>query len=87
MWIESVVSKTKWISPKTVEAAQDAIDEYSHRNLDIALDILKIATANGYVDMIWAIKIYEQYSNMNTKSKMNSVQSVASADDVGGVIF
>jgi len=87
MWIESVVSKTKWISPKTVEAAQDAIDEYSHRNLDIALDILKIATANGYVDMIWAIKIYEQYSNMNTKSKMNSVQSVASADDVGGVMF
>ena len=86
-WIDSVISKTGWISAKTVTEAQDTIDNYTHRNLDVALAILSIAESNGYRDIIWAIQIYEQYCKMRCSSNMSVAQGTTTRDSVSEVSF
>lgn len=64
-WIEAVVAKVNWMSKKAVTSAQAVIDEFSNRNLDVALKVLEIATINGYADMTWAIKSYKRNYNVS----------------------
>lgn len=59
-WIDAVFAKLKWMSKKSVIVAQKTIDEFSNRDLDIALSVLELATANGYKDVTWAIKLYKE---------------------------
>ena len=40
--------------------AQREVDNASNRNLDDALNIIHIATANGWKDMKWAVKVYKE---------------------------
>lgn len=61
-WIDSVYAKQGWMSKKSVVNAQSIVDDFSKRNLDIALSIIDIADTNGYRDMQWAVNKYkEQY--------------------------
>jgi hypothetical protein len=63
-WIDAVYAKQGWMSTKSVSVAQRTIDEYSNRDLDVALKIIEIATINGYRDMEWAINKYKtDYKN------------------------
>ena len=59
-WIEAVYSKQGWMSVKSVSVAQRDVDQYSQRNLDVALKLLEIATSGGYREIQWAINQYEK---------------------------
>ena len=59
-WIEAVYDKEGWMSTEAIIAAQEAIDNYSNRNLDLALNIIRIATINGYRDATWAINVFNK---------------------------
>lgn len=59
-WIDSVYDRNGWMSVASVRDAQRAIDVYTGKDLDMALDILRIGATNGYKDIAWAINSYEQ---------------------------
>lgn len=58
-WIDAICDRFGWMAKASVTFAQDAVDKESSYDLDVALDIIKIATINGYKDMQWAINTYE----------------------------
>ena len=58
--------------------AQPTLDNFSNRNLDIALKVLEIASIHGYEDINWAINCYNKDYKVNynttpsNKSKANT---------------
>lgn len=61
-WIDAVYAKQGWMSKKAVTLGQTVVDNFSKRDLDVALSVISIAAMHGYVDMQWAINKYsEQY--------------------------
>ena len=61
-WIDAVYAKQGWMSKKAVTLGQTVVDNFSKRDLDVALAVISIAAMHGYVDMQWAINKYsEQY--------------------------
>ena len=54
-WIDTIYDKQGWMSVKCVTVAENTVDEFSNRNLDIALKLLEIASVHGYRDITWAI--------------------------------
>ena len=59
-WIEAALQKNGWLSKVSVQEAQQQVDAFSDRILDVALAVVKIAAINGYRDMQWAIEKYRQ---------------------------
>lgn len=59
-WIDAVYEKDGFMTKSAVVAAQARIDEFSNRNLDVALKVLEIASINGYRDITWAINTYNK---------------------------
>lgn len=59
-WIDAVYAKDGFMTKAAVVSAQAVIDEFSNRNLDIALKVLEIASINGYRDIKWAINSYNK---------------------------
>ena len=57
-WIDAVYMKLGWMSKRAVTVGEDLVDETSNHDLDVALKIVDIATVNGYKDMTWAVKMY-----------------------------
>lgn len=72
-WIDSVYAKLHWMSKKAVEVAQREIDKYSDHDLDTALGILELATVNGYKDISWAIKAYDDNYKVSYRVKYSRV--------------
>lgn len=74
-WIDGVIAKDGWMTKAAVEAGQKTIDEFTHRNLDEALDILTIAAINGYRNIEWAINKYKEANKnkMPTQSQRKGV--------------
>lgn len=66
-WIDAVYAKQGWLSKKAVVCAQSQVDEFSKRNLDVALKLIEIASINGYRDMEWAINKYKSQFNVSYK--------------------
>lgn len=66
-WIDAVYAKQGWLSKKAVMCAQNLVDEFSKRNLDVALRLLEIASINGYRDMQWAINAYNKDHTVSYK--------------------
>lgn len=64
-WIDAVYTKEGWMSKKAVVCAQQVVDEFSVRNLDVALKVIEIATINGYRNMEWAVNAYKKDYNIN----------------------
>lgn len=74
-WIEAVYDKDGWMSIKAIIQAQKLIDKTvvepdGRKNLDKALDIVNIATINGYRDMQWAVN---KLPNKNSYPKGNRI--------------
>ena len=68
-WIDAVCAKQGWMTKVHVIEGEKAINTYNkEKDLDIALDILKIATLGGFRDMEWAIKDYEKKFKSNNIS-------------------
>ena len=59
-WIDTIYDKQGWMSVKCVTVAETTIDQFSNRNLDVALKLLEIASVHGYRDITWAINKYNQ---------------------------
>lgn len=72
-WIDSVYAKLGWMSKKAVVFGEDLIDETSNHDLDVALKILDIATVNGYKDMTWAVKMYNDNYKPSYRVGANSI--------------
>ena len=76
-WIDAVYAKQGWLSKKAVVCAQSQVDEFSKRNLDVALKLIEIASINGYRDMEWAINKYN--SQFNVSYKLTSTPNTPTA--------
>jgi hypothetical protein len=59
-WIEAVCEKEGYMHKSAVVQAQEVIDTFSNRNLEIAIKVIEIATINGYKDMMWAVNAYKR---------------------------
>lgn len=59
-WIDSVSNKRGYMDKKAVIEGQKVIDDYCNRDLDKALKIISIATANSYIDMNWAVNVFKK---------------------------
>lgn len=65
-WIDGVYANPKgFLSKKSIEIFQNTIDDFSKRNLDVALQVISIATVNGYRDATWAINVYKKEHNVS----------------------
>lgn len=64
-WIDAVYAKQGWMSKKSVVAGQKVVDEFSQRNLDVALKVIEIASINGYRDIEWAVNTYKKEHNVS----------------------
>lgn len=87
-WIDDTYSRNGWMSIASVREAQRAIDSYSGKDLDIALDILHIASTNGYKDIMWAIDRYEKNkmykritAQINSTTEVQSNSAVTFTDE------
>ena len=82
-WIDAVYAKQGWFSKKAVILAQEVVDSFSGRNLDIALRLISIATINGYRDMEWAVNRYkEQYKVAYVAPPQEASRSVTLSSEV-----
>ncbi|MBO5712106.1 MAG: hypothetical protein J6R47_04640 [Acholeplasmatales bacterium] len=72
-WIEAVYTKDGWMSSEAIVMAEETIDNFCNRNLDLALNIIRIATLNGYRDMSWAIKAYKKDYNVSFRVSNNTI--------------
>lgn len=60
LWIDTLIDMDRMPQKITVISAQNSIDEFSNRNLDVALKVIEVATINGCRDMNTAISIYKR---------------------------
>lgn len=59
-WILALLENGKPVSSPGIITTQKKIDEYTNRDLDMALDILSVATRRCYIDIGWAFNAYEK---------------------------
>ncbi len=59
-WLDSVYAKFNFINKQTLFNAQIEVNNAANHNLDVAIDIINIAAANGWKDMKWAVKVYKE---------------------------
>lgn len=59
-WITAIYEIKGYMDKKAVIAAQTTIDNFSQRNLDVALKVIEVAIINGYIDMTYAINAYKR---------------------------
>lgn len=71
-WIDSVMAKDGYMTKTAVQSAQNIINNYPNINLQVALDIINIASVSGWRDMTWAIKSYEQRKTIKSLQKINA---------------
>lgn len=76
-WIDAVVAKQGWMSKRSVVCGQQTVDEFSQRNLDVALKLIEIASIGGYRDMSWAVNAYK--TNYNVQYRIPSSKSTPKA--------
>lgn len=74
-WIESVLARYGWMTTASVVAAQNVVDSFSNRDLDVALKLIEVASIHGYREMKWAVDSYNKdYKNSVGVSNPNMPQ-------------
>lgn len=87
-WIDAVYAKQGWMSARSVKVAQIDVDNYSNRNLDIALKVVEIAAIRGYREMEWAINVYKQdYEPMFRLKYSRESPTIRSSNDLSEEVF
>ena len=76
-WIDAVLAKFGWMSKKAVMKGQARIDEYTQKDLDIALGILELASINGYRDMDFAINLFEKKYAREMRNPISNTSTVS----------
>lgn len=66
-WIESVYSKpTGFLSKGAIKVFKQAVDNYAKGDLDVALDLLRIATMTAYKNIDRVINLYTANSKLRS---------------------
>lgn len=66
-WIDAVCAKNGWMAKVHVFEGQKVLNDYNkEKDLDVALEILKIAAMGGYRDISWAINEYKKKHPYNS---------------------
>ena len=92
-WIESVIQKRGMMTTAAVSHAQPQLDEFSNRDLDVALAVLKIASIHGYEDITWAINTYKKdhskpvYSTNTFVTRTAKVESIPRCQRLSDEVF
>ena len=87
-WIDAVYAKQGWMSARSVKVAQQDVDNYSNRNLDVALKIIEIAAVRGYREMEWAINVYKQDYEPTFRLKYSrEAPHIRSREDLSEEVF
>lgn len=80
-WIDAVMHKQGWMSATSVTSGEKVIDDYCDHDLDLAIQLLRIASINGYRDIQWAINSYEKDYMLSYRPKSSpSKQPVLSSE-------
>ncbi len=92
-WVDAVYENPKgYLTSVAVDQAQKELNEYSKGNQKIQIEVLNIASKNGYRDMLWAIDRHKNnQSNKNTNTPIsfanyNEIKATES-DKYKGEIF
>lgn len=81
-WIDAVCAKQGWMTKIHVIEGEKALNNYNkEKDLDVALEILKIATLGGYRDIEWAIRDYEK-KNKNISSRPGAIPQSQSSPPI-----
>ena len=91
-WIDSVMSDpNKYLSVQQVKLFKDTIDNYCNGNLNLALNIIKVATIHQYIDCQWAINAYEKDKQVQASIAATGVrkteQKQTSVDKLSSEVF
>lgn len=82
-WLNVLYERFGFLTTDVILEAENKIDKYSERDLDVALDVLSVATSKAYKDVYWAIKLYDEKkkSNDNVRTTVyNKEKSVLSGE-------
>lgn len=74
-WVDGVYANPKgFLSKRSIEIFQNTINEYTKGDLDIALDVINIATVSGYRDATWAINSYEERKRKSVNNRITQIK-------------
>ncbi len=82
-WVDGVYSNPKgFLSNRAIDLFMNKINEYSKGNSSIILELLDIATINGYRDADWAINVYEQKPKKRGRKPLNQTSIIMDNSEV-----
>lgn len=85
-WIDGVYANPKgFLSNASISIFQKTIDDFCNHNLDLALQIISIATVNGYRDATWAIAAYKKNYSVQYRTAYSSTNKDSIA--IGTEVF
>ena len=73
-WLDVINNKFGFVSKQMILNAQKCVDAEANHDVDKAIDIIHIASANGWKDMAYAVKMYnKRNSNKLAQVTQNSI--------------
>ena len=73
------------MSKRSVISGQQVVDEFSHRDLDVALKLIEIASIGGYRDMTWAVNSYKD--NYKVQYRIPQPRNIQADVEVSSEVF
>lgn len=92
-WVDGVYAKPGgFLSKASIKLSQKTLNDYTKGDLDLALEIVKVATTQGYRDLQWAINYLEKNKkisnlNINNKVRVTEQKVATSKDDLSDIVF
>lgn len=87
-WIEVLFNNPKVVLTKeTVVEFESVLINYCGTDTQKTLDIIRIATAQGWKNCVWAINSYEQEKKIKGNKILKTKTKVATNEDVGDIVF
>lgn len=73
-WLDVVYSKFGFVSKQMIINAQACVDKEANHDVNKAIEIIHIASANGWKDMTYAVNQYRQRNSGLTQVTQNSIE-------------
>ena len=82
-WIDSIYDKPGgFLSKGAIKIFEDTINNYTKGDLDLAIELLKLAIVKAYKNAEWVINLYEKNKNQLRTTTNRSNDMVSLSDDV-----
>ena len=72
-WLDVIMNKFGFVSKQMLFQAQICVDKEANHDMDKAINIIHIASANGWKDMSYAVKKYNQSNSNLVKVHRNKI--------------